>query len=909
MNDQQDNSIWPFLCLLTCLFVLSATSPRAWEKELAQRNPGHVPEASQRSISHTSPSAMLAKNSPVVSGLASIPCVADDPSVGLSHRESLPAESTARLDPEPASDPAGEFVEAVPASKLADQLVEIADVDPDVDPADPNDALLAGPMDASWFPEPMAPETIPQEEAMAELPWAGDVDDLAADAMPSLDFTSVPAAAQPEPKDLAAPLSVDDLAPAQPVASAADLARDALVAETWHQPQALLERLEPLAWECETGPWARDVASLLRKLGRAYSLQSDETWDILGQLNDLCEAGSQLATRLDDPSLASAVRRTRHALRRRVDIWELATAGGPADEVAPAWAATEELALCLADVQSLVGDSPEGRQWQHYLQLDALRDLVEGRRRGEEDRATALASEMLNRLARQSMTPEQQQFLARKPLAQLREKLRDWTEQPAATATLLEMLERYEQTGEPRDARALATAQLRLAVAPTAEQRKLANRLESHYRNANVRFTVCGKLLDRFAPEQKSETDWVRDRVLGNPVCGTSVTTTDLAIQLVPDPARLRIALVIRGLVASETSAFAGPATFFNSSASAFAARKDLELGVGSIQAWPTNVNVENNTRLRGLQTEFDAIPILGSVVQEIALSQHRQKQGQADWEVKQKIVDRVSSQIDGEVSERLGQFSQRLNDRLFGPLAELSLGPAVIGADTDQERMTMRLRIAAPRQLGANTPRPQAPVNCLASLQIHESALNNVAERLEFDGQTFTLEQLRRRIATRMNRPEMLQNQTPYDEDLTIAFAPQNAIQVRCRDGRFEITLSIATLWQADNRWDEFQVQAFYRPELAAGRVELVRDGVVYLIGDGLNMRSQIALRGIFSKAFSKQRPMEITPDAWFEDARMAGLGVTQFVVEDGWIGAALGTESSQDSAGLARRPSGARY
>lgn len=883
MSDQQDtnSTIWPFLCILACLFVLSVTSPRAWEKAAQERWQG-VPMRVERQLPQFQTAQVHLGRTAVVSQISPIPCVVETPGLEWDHAGGMVAEAAGAVETE--------------------QAVEADDLFLSADPA----ALVAGPVNVENYPDLTDCNPITDEQSGEEthdhslsIP-APSSDDLAVMEpalefapvdMPSLENASALVPSAPEGDDLAAPL-LETAVETEPAEHQAEDAVGQLLAETmWRQPEALVEQLEELSWECETGPWARDVAREVRRLGRALALHSDEAPEILGRLSELYKAGEALASRLAEESAARSVRRACYALDRRVDIWTLvASVGGPSAVALRSEGDPERLEVCLADVESLVAGSPAGKAWRKYLELDLLRDLV--RSGAKTAPSPLLPAEVIRRLTQAPLTSRQREFVQSEPIARLGAALRSWAGAPVPVQSLLDKLEQYEQTGLPADAQALADDCARLACSPVAEERELGNRLESSYRNANVRFTVTEALLNRFVPAREPQYERVNDCVLGNPVHGRSLTTTDLSVRMVPDPSRLHAALAIRGTVASETSSFSGPATFFSSSASGFVASKEFEFGVRGLHWWPTQVAVQNNTRLRGLATDFDPIPILGSLAHEIARSQHDEKQWQVRQEVEQKIANRVSQQIDGEADPRLAELSDRLNDRLFGPLADLSLGPAVVSAETTRERMTMRLRVASPRQLGAHTPRPMAPGDSLASVQIHESVLNNVVQRLELDGQTFTLEQLRRRIATRFNRPEMLQITSEHDEDIVLCFAPTNAVQVRCQNGQVAITLSVATLWQADNRWDNFQVQTSYRPQLDGRRAELVRDGVVCLIGEGLNMRSQIALRGIFSKTFSKQRPLVLTPDPMLEDPRLAGMGVTQLILEDGWVGLALGPE-----------------
>jgi hypothetical protein len=182
------------------------------------------------------------------------------------------------------------------------------------------------------------------------------------------------------------------------------------------------------------------------------------------------------------------------------------------------------------------------------------------------------------------------------------------------------------------------------------------------------------------------------------------------------------------------------------------------------------------------------------------------------------------------------------------------------------------------------------APADCLASVQVHESALTNVVGRMQLDGATFTLAELRRRLAERFNRPES-NPQDAEDEDITFTFAPRHAARIRCLDGKVVLTVAIARLVRDGQVYEDFQVRAVYTPQARGLVAELVRDDVIQLAGSRLNTRSQIALRGIFSKAFSKHKPWKLLPDRITQNPRMAGLAVTQLVVEDGWLGIALGS------------------
>jgi hypothetical protein len=224
----------------------------------------------------------------------------------------------------------------------------------------------------------------------------------------------------------------------------------------------------------------------------------------------------------------------------------------------------------------------------------------------------------------------------------------------------------------------------------------------------------------------------------------------------------------------------------------------------------------------------------------------------------------------------------------------------------TTQERLTLRLRLAAEHQLAALTPRPRAPSDSLASFQVHESVLNNVFNQLDLNGREFSQADLFRWVAERLNLPA---DKVPDNlrDDVMLTFAPRDAFRVTAQEGRLEINLHLDELRAEGNTFRDFTVRVFYRPDEESPTGDLVRDGVVQLIGKRINMKGQVALRGIFSKTFPREKRFSLLPARFLEDPKLADVRVTQMVVTDGWIGIALGQDRTRlalDAQRAARTP-----
>ena len=843
MSRQKQSTVWPFLVVLACLFVLSTITPRTWERLAREKNAAElIAEATDRAAARE-----LARSAkPVVPEAVPVPAIVVPPADTVAQ----PIQSNG-------------WVAAETAPKLASQPFESPSLTPTEAAAPPADAT---------------------EDSKSATP--GELPPLRVATMPSIEG-----------------LSPNRPAPS-PLEPAYDPTTGQLANETksiWRTPQSLLDQLVELAAAPATARWATEVQGQIQRLGKAVDEHSGDATTICGQLDQMHQDGNRLGEGVIEPMLASHLRRTNYALRRRIDIWR-ETLVLDKTPPAPTQADPQRLAMALAKIDALTEGNHEGVAWRDYLLVDALREMSATPAATIDQQQRQLARRILARVAVAPLDDRQRMFLKSEPFQMLGAELRRIAAEPVDAARLLQCMERYEQSRRPSDARLLADEGMWLALLPVEERQGLTQQITNHYRNANLRVVLTEAFMNRLMPSRLPEYELVRDTVLGNPVYGESLSETKIAVRLIPDPSRLLLSLQISGEVASLTSSTSGPATFRNSSESVYTARKPMEITMRGVRPRPAEVDDVNNvTQLRSLHTNFDGIPLIGALVHEVARNQHDMRQPEVRQEVEMKTAARAKSRIDEEADARLNEFSSRLKERFFDPMEKLSLGPTMIDAKTTEERLTMRLRLASRRQLGAHTPRPMAPTDCLVSVQVHQTALNNLIEQLELDGRTFTVRQLREHIADRLGRPEMKEEQTSHDDDVEIAFAPKDAILIACDEGRITITLSVARLSNSPRSWRDFQVRASYRPEVDGMSITLVRDGVVELTGRRVGTASQVELRSIFSTIFAKNRGRQIMPERLLNHPGAAGLAVTQLIVDDGWIALALG---EKEPVSVARKP-----
>lgn len=654
-------------------------------------------------------------------------------------------------------------------------------------------------------------------------------------------------------------------------------------------PASLIERLEKLSAEYEASRgWCEEMLSELARLSLLSPAEFDKAADCLRKLRNGIETGRQLSDELADEQAAAATRRTVHALLRRLDFWEQLQAAEQGESLVhhDLDAGAQRVHDCLARLAVL--DHAEGAagDWRKYLLLDELRFRTEERQLAEPESSVELARLILARLHQANLTPAQRQFVTSGPLGELHASLYDMAEMDLTGQMLRQQVERYEQSRSNKDAQVLVASLRRLQWSGLPKDEELKESVEQHFRNTNVRFVVSQKLLDRMVPEQEPRFDRVYDRVLGLPVRGRSLTETDLTLKPLPATGdqRMRFLLSAQGTTSSQTRSYSGNVVAHSSTCARFEAFKQFEMSEQGLVALPAQVSVLTNSNIRDVQTGLEGIPLVGSIAHDYAMSRAEESRAAAQREVRQKIAAKVRRQLDQEADQAIARVNGPLHKHVLLPFGEMALEPAAIVSHPVEDRVSVRLRLASSEQLGAHTPRPRAMSNSLASVQVHESALNNAVAQLQLGGETMTTSELVARLAGKFRLPEEMV--PALEEDATLRFATTDPIHFLFENGVIRLTLHLDEFAASRYLWSDLTVMVNYRPQPHGVGVELVRDGPVQLSARRLNLRSQFLLRGIFSRIFSDNRQLELLEEGWTTQPGLADLGISQCVVEDGWIG-----------------------
>ncbi len=655
--------------------------------------------------------------------------------------------------------------------------------------------------------------------------------------------------------------------------------------------------------EATFAEWSEEVSQRLSELHALPRLGDPRGGTLIAELSELARQGEQRAERLQDRQQQIEWLRASHAITRRVAVWR------PVWEVGRGqsgeWMVSDETAASPESIQAAVeavradlSETGDVTGWTQYLLLDRISEATSVE---QLDQRSVLAQRFLSRLTWHRLDPEQLRWLERDSITTLASAIRPWARDAVDYANLMSQIERQESNTIDLAAIDIADAVQTLRFAENPAAVRAAKAIDTYYRNANIRLAMSQPMLQRMLPTIDPRSVPVRTRMFGNEIRGTSRIESDLNIQLIPSPDRWSLQLKTMGNVRTQSTGINGSVAVRTAGDSKFVAATPIEVTKRGIEAGDSDVDVNGRTRLRGIRSEYDGWPLIGSLVRSIAENQYDSMATSTNQVGNQRIETQIRSAIDNQVDERLGTATQQLSEMVLGPLGKLRLDPKVMDMQTTDQRLVARYRLAGDWQLAAFTPRPRAPRSSLMSVQVHQSALNNTLEQLVRRDQPVSIHEMIRSAAETFGQTDLpIADDIP--DDVSVQFARTRPITVEIEEGQLWVTLRIVRL-NRGNRVEltQFIVRAAYKPQIDGMQASLVRDGHLRISGPGMSMRERLPVRAIFNKVLSPNRPIPLTLPRFADHPATEGLVISQLELRAGWVAMAM---SENDAPRIALAP-----
>ncbi|MGB7347804.1 MAG: hypothetical protein WBD20_26505 [Pirellulaceae bacterium] len=636
--------------------------------------------------------------------------------------------------------------------------------------------------------------------------------------------------------------------------------------------------------------WAAQVQSRLDTLRTMPRLGEPEAIELIRDLDTLSRQALVQAEEVPQRQAQIRWLQAAYAVNRRVTVW------------APVWSVVSnanqfqhnelsadngnQVLALVEQVQSDIVATGDASGWSDYLMLLEIIKAASG---DHIDQRSFIAQRVLSRIEWHGLDTVQQQWLDRSSVKQLVVALQPWTSKPVDYAALLNQVERQESDAIDLAGIEIASTTQTLRFSGNAGAVQVADAIDSCYRNANIRTAISQDMLRRLVPDVPQTSVNVRTNMLGSRVSGISHINSQLDLQLQPANDRWSFTLETEGNVRTHSIGRKGQSLVRTRGDSGFVAATPVEISPAGVNLGDSEIDVQGNTRLRDVVSQYDNWPLLGSLARNMIAAKYHERSSITSRIANRRMKDQIADGIDERLELKVEKATTQLNDVVMGPFNSLRLQPEVVDMQTTDQRLIARYRLAGDWQVGASTPRPRAPSDSLISVQINQSAFNNTLERVVPLGEPITLQAALDNTMEIFGRPK---TKLPEDipTDVSIQFTKNRPITVEMEDGILWITMRVVELSRAKGgELNRFIVRAGYRAEVDGLQAKLVREGHLSISGPGMSMRQRLPIRAIFNKVFSPNNSIPLTNETFVSSESLADAEISQLEIRDGWLALAV--------------------
>jgi hypothetical protein len=531
------------------------------------------------------------------------------------------------------------------------------------------------------------------------------------------------------------------------------------------------------------------------------------------------------------------------------------------------------------------GGKPEVLQsWQRYLKFEDLREKLAVPENGKLDyRELATHSiKLADRLTRYQPGMERREHVrlrtAARELSQIaqmqpaEQSLKSLDGQIKNLAKLLR-----EQTSSELTPEACCAASFILTYLQVAGQLpEIQFELRQRFNQANVQTHLSAAMFTKALESPVSKSGPVDECILGTRVIGTSNTTGSVRGELLPSSGDFRIALRMETHVTSNSIGYSYPVKVHTNSNAAVLASKLLVLSEQGIRAEPAVAEADLRSNIRGIEHPL-------RIVRRIASKKAAEKQPQSVAVAKGLIEAETTRSFNEQVDQ---QLSQRKPSPLLQEVNRLlnSFGLPEPSRYLHSDGKYARVFLHSGERWQACAPRaaPEFPSDMAATLQIHESAVDNAAATI-FAGRTYKGKQfedlfdsLAERLASGLGTPKResgkpTNEETKNDNEeaqqdkeeppIEIQFHTFRPIIFEAREGKLRVGLHGVKFTSGNRSIEkEMTISATYQPKVDGRKTWLQREGDAEISfgRERLSIRES-ALRTVIKRQLADRFPEQI--------------------------------------------------
>ena len=454
-----------------------------------------------------------------------------------------------------------------------------------------------------------------------------------------------------------------------------------------------------------------------------------------------------------------------------------------------------------------------------------------------------------------------------------------------------------DQTPSPDE---IATLRLLLDLLERTDQNvALVEQSKQQFSSSNLHVTIDESLVERGVNRAVNQCTSVRDCILGTRIVGSALLTGNVTASLQPSIGSIRLQIALSGNVHSDNRGYNGPVRLRTSGDGQVYATRLMQIAESGISLEPVVTTGSLSTRINAIEHPW-------KLVRRIARKKAAQQKPQADRIAHRKFITRVT---DAFTEETDGAVSQPMPDlmaeaRPYLQRLDFPEPARDIGSTSDSIYFFATLRKG--NQLAAPTTPPPIAQSNQATIQIHESAIDNTIGSI-LAGRTMSRTELRN-LAEKTKESDQAQATSAdndadeeEDEEFEIDFDRSRPVIFEAREGQLRVGIRGTRFAQGSRELKRpLEIVAVYQPvKSESGEIVLDRVGEVQINFPGTKRLSvgQAGMRGAIKQGFADTFPQNLMDKPWIipNDAKaeaFRGLNFRPryFDAQDGWLTLGVG-------------------
>lgn len=418
----------------------------------------------------------------------------------------------------------------------------------------------------------------------------------------------------------------------------------------------------------------------------------------------------------------------------------------------------------------------------------------------------------------------------------------------AVDSNLDTLLEYFGNLSDPSNRQAQAEIGKALGDLDASNQAaQLISTIRRAHSLPNLEVSVSRELINQVGGRTVSDTQAVRENILGRLILGEALVEGDVSIDLIPDPNQAHISLQLLGTVESDTYTKQGRITAYASGSAAVEARRSIFVNTSGL--FVTDAYAAAN-----LESRFKGVSSRCKLIQRIANKQYQKDKALSERISASRLENKMLNQFFEQTNEVLAEGQDRIDEFQMKRAQNLAFLPEIFLTTTDEHFKITGIK-SSPYDLAAPvSPQQFADNPAGVSVRVNETALSNYGSQV-LAGKAFWNYELAEKLESLLNI-DMTNLREGENGDWRILFSDKRPVQFEFDNDRFSVVVTGLKFSQGQNTINYgLKIRLRFKIVRKDGQLFFERDGkseIEYLTEekDGKTVAFKTALERQLDKA-----------------------------------------------------------